>query len=125
LEKQDQLTLRFVASLLVSEYFVYSSACRRPEVRSIGDALRKILGTPFSFADNLTFLACELARHDMSTLDKTGLFDGKSTGEPWLTIGCDLPIESNIWQWNPKLERPDKKAKKLVTPEGGTNGKNN
>jgi hypothetical protein len=71
----------------------------------IGNALRKMLGGPWQWADNLTFLTCELARHDMSAVDWIFLPSGGKAG-PWLTLEAPLPDPSTIWQWNPEIERP-------------------
>jgi hypothetical protein len=59
-----------------------------------------------------------VAQHEKTALDQIGLFHAKpKTGVPWIVIEAELPKESGIWQWNPKLELPERKA---VTPEKET-----
>jgi hypothetical protein len=110
LAKADQLMIRFCASLLLAEFLVYSPIARLREIAMIGEALRQKLGAPFPFVDNLTFLACELARHEMTSLDTMRLFDTKpAQDQSWLVLEACLPKTPTVWQWNPKLEKPTKK----------------
>jgi hypothetical protein len=120
LEKQDEAIIRFVASVLLIELLTYSKTGRHPEVNAIGKALKQRLGVDsWGFGPNLTCLAIQLAQHEMTALDKLGLFEppAPNMGIPWITLeDVQLPVESTVWQWNAKLERPERKPK-TVTPE--------
>jgi hypothetical protein len=110
--KGDQLTLRFLGSLLLVEFFVRWNTSR--EIAAMGDALIKHLGGPWSFRANWSFLTVELARNDLTGgLEKTGIFasaKAPKTPQSWFSLQCDgLPTESTLWQWNSALERPNRK----------------
>lgn len=119
LQNQDELVIRFAASLLLTEFLLYSPAGNLHEIRLIGNALRKALGGPWAFTDNCTFLVCTLAAHEMSAVDKLGLFVPTMAPKvPWLTLEATLPEPSGVWQWNPLLDSKKKQKQKAATPEG-------
>ena len=69
----DQLTLRFLGSLLFVEFLVKWNESR--EISAIRDSITNRLGGPWSFHANWTFLTSELARNDLTaSLEKTGIF---------------------------------------------------
>ena len=105
--KSDQLGLRFIASLLLVEFFVQSPWSNSKEISAIRDALLTQLGGPWPFNANWSFLSGELARNELTAgLEKTGVFSGaKTAAAPWFRLECDLPTTSTIWQWNPALNR--------------------
>ena len=111
--KSDQLGLRFIASLLLVEFFVQSPWSNSIEISAIRDALLTQLGGPWPFNANWSFLSGELARNELTAgLEKTGVFSGaKTVAAPWFRLECDLPTTSTIWQWNPALNRKSNGSK--------------
>jgi hypothetical protein len=113
--KSDQLGLRFIASLLLVEFFVQSPWSNSIEISAIRDALLAQLGGPWPFNANWSFLSGELARNELTAgLEKTGVFSGaKTVAAPWswFRLECDLPTASTIWQWNPALNRKSNGSK--------------
>jgi hypothetical protein len=111
--KSDQLGLRFIASLLLVEFFVQSPWSNSKEISAIRDALLTRLGGPWPFNANWSFLSGELARNELTAgLEKTGVFSGaKTVAAPWFRLECDLPTASTIWQWNPALNRKSNGSK--------------
>jgi hypothetical protein len=111
--KSDQLGLRFIASLLLVEFFVHSPYSSSIEISAIRDALLTQLGGPWPFKANWSFLSGELARNGLTAgLEKTGVFSGaKTAAAPWFRLACDLPTASTIWQWNPALNRKSNGSK--------------
>jgi hypothetical protein len=113
--KSDQLTLRFLGSLLLVEFLVrWNQEC---EIGIIHTALLKHLGSPWPFHANWSFLTVELARNELTAaLDNTGIFgETKNAPAPWFILQCDkLAAESSLWQWNPRI------AKTVRRPKSGT-----
>jgi hypothetical protein len=101
--RSDQLGLRFIASLLLVEFFVQPQWSNSIEFRNSRRASKQ-LGGPWPFNANWSFLNGELARNELTAqLDKTGVFPGaKTAAAPWFRLECDLPTTSTIWQWNPE-----------------------
>jgi hypothetical protein len=115
----DQLTLRFLGSLLLFEYFARWN--QSPEISAIRESLTKRLGGPWSFRANWTFLTSELARNDLTAnLETTGIFasaKAPKTPQPWFSLECEGLLDpSTLWQWNAALSRPAKREKPLATP---------
>jgi hypothetical protein len=84
------------------------------EIADILDGVIKHLGGPWPFRANFTFLACELAKSDLTAgIDK--VFEAKAPIH-WFTLECELTPEASFWQWNPAISKPQKKGNKTETP---------
>lgn len=116
ISKADQLTLRFLASLLLVEFFVRWNQSR--ELSVIQSTLIERLGGPWPFNANWSLLTVELARHELSAgLDKTGIFGGAKTVTPWFSLECpNLSQPSTLWQWNPEIPKQAKRGKPIGLP---------
>jgi hypothetical protein len=114
LSKGDQLTLRFLASLLLCEFLIASRVSHLREIQDILEGLEKKLGGPFDFRSNFSHLSTILARNEM-----TAKIDSVFSGKPfvWFTLECDLCPVSTLFQWNGAIRKPDRTKK--ATAEGG------
>jgi hypothetical protein len=107
LNKSDELVLRHLGSLLLVEMLYCSRVSGSAEIRDVVSGLKIMLGGPWAFGANLSFLATQLAKHEATELGK--LLESPKSVIPWFQIPYQGPATSAFWQWNAAIERPKKK----------------
>jgi hypothetical protein len=112
LAKGDTLVLRYLASLVLCEFFIASRVSHMKEIQDILAALEASLGGPWKFRSNFSHLSTVLARNEL-TAKIEPVFEKKSFH--WLSIPCALRKKSSLHQWNAELVKPTWK-------KGSTNG---
>jgi hypothetical protein len=104
--KSDELALRFLGSILLVEMLYCSRVSGNAEMREVMSGLKAMLGGPWEFGANLSFLTTRLACHEATGVGK--LLESKRV-IPWFTIPCQGPKASGFWQWNAAIQKPVKK----------------
>jgi hypothetical protein len=112
--KSDELALRFLGSILLVEMLYCSRVSGNAEMREVMTGLKAMLGGPWEFGANLSFLATQLAKHEATSLGK--LLESPKSVIPWFQIPYQGPAKSAFWQWNSAILKPERPAKKA---EGG------